>query len=58
MNEFLKKLKERSRRTVKRQYEKGTIVWNNQLLQFTDEEGNIFPVQFRQAFADSASKQG
>lgn len=36
MNDFLKKLKERSRRTVKRQYEKGTIEWNNELLLFTD----------------------
>lgn len=29
MNDFLKTLKERSRRTVKRQYEKGTIHWDN-----------------------------
>jgi hypothetical protein len=28
MNDFLKTLKERSRRTVKRLYEKGTITWD------------------------------
>lgn len=58
MNDFLKKLKERSRRTVKRHYEKGTIEWNNELLIFTDTEGNAFPVQFKQGFGDAASRQG
>jgi len=29
MNEFQKTLKERSRRTIKRLHEKGTIEWDN-----------------------------
>jgi hypothetical protein len=34
MNEYLKTLKERSRRTVKRLYVKGKITWNNDLQVF------------------------
>jgi hypothetical protein len=36
MNAFLKTLKERSRRTVHRQYEKGTIRWDNDQGLFVD----------------------
>lgn len=50
MNEFLKTLKERSRRTVKRLHEKDAITWNNDLQQFVDLEGNVLPVQFRQGY--------
>lgn len=36
MNDFLKTLKERSRRTVKRLYEKGTITWEKEVNNFLD----------------------
>ena len=55
MNEFLKTLKERSRRTVKRLFEKEAITWNNQQQNFVDVEGNILPVQFRQGYGTNKS---
>ena len=50
MNEFLKTLKERSRRTVKRLYEKGTIKWDNENKTFIDEEGQALLLQFRNGY--------
>lgn len=57
MNEFLKTLKERSRRTVKRLYEKGTITWDQEMNNFVDEEGNTLPLQFRQGFGTNVGKE-
>jgi hypothetical protein len=51
----LKTLKERSRRTVKRLYEKGTITWDAELNNFKDEEGNSLPLQFRQGYGGNTS---
>ena len=53
MNEFLKTLKERSRRTVKRLFDKGTISWNNDLQTFQDEEGKAITLHYRQGFGDN-----
>jgi hypothetical protein len=52
MNDFMKTLKERSRRTVKRLYEKGTVSWKIELNNFVDEEGNELTLQFRHGYGD------
>lgn len=54
MNEFVKTLKERSRRTVRRLMEKGTISWNEELNTFVDEEDQPLALQFRNGFANSS----
>jgi len=36
MNEYIKTLRERSRRTVKRLLEKGTASWDNELNTYVD----------------------
>jgi hypothetical protein len=58
MNEFVKTLKERSRRTVKRLFDKGTITWNNDMQTFVDEEGNSLALQFRQGYGTNVSNSG
>lgn len=58
MNDFLKTLKERSRRTVKRQFEKGTIEWSNELNTFVDGDGNTLPLQFKQGFGGHDKEEG
>lgn len=39
MNKYIDSLRERSRRTINRKYEKGTITWNNEQMCFMDEDG-------------------
>lgn len=58
MNDYVKTLKERSRRTVKRLFEKGTIKWSAELNTFVDEEGVAIPLQFRQGYGDKNTLNG
>lgn len=58
MNDYVKTLKERSRRTVKRLFEKGTIKWSPELNTFVDEEGVAMTLQFRQGYGDKSTLNG
>ena len=58
MNDYVKTLKERSRRTVKRLFEKGTIKWKPELNTFVDEEGVAMTLQFRQGYGDKNTLNG
>lgn len=40
MNDYVDSLKERSRRKVRREYDKGIITWDNEHKFFRDMEGN------------------
>ena len=54
MNDFIKSLKERSRRTVKRLFEKGKIHWKNEKGIFVDEEGNALVLKFKGGMDDKS----
>lgn len=54
MNEYIKTLKERSRRTVRRLLEKGTASWDKELGTYVDEEGNPLPLQFRHGYGEGS----
>ena len=53
MNGFMKTLKERSRRTVIRQLEKGTIHWEKEQGTFLDEEDQPIVLHFRNGFMEN-----
>ena len=56
----MKTLQERSRRTVRRNLEKGNISWDTELGYFVDEQGNkVTALHFRKGFTldgDEGSK--
>lgn len=54
MNDFIKSLKERSRRTVKRLYEKGKIEWKDGEGVFVDEEGNPLVLKYKGGMGDKS----
>ena len=53
MTSFMKTLKERSRRTVIRQLEKGKISWDGDQNTFVDEEDKPITLHFRNGFMEN-----
>lgn len=57
MNDFIDSLKERSRRKIKREYEKGIITWDNQNKYFVDKEGQeLVGLKFKAKGLDDLQK--
>lgn len=58
MNDFVDSLKERSRRKVRREYEKGIITWDNEHKLFRDmEENQVVGLKFKSKGLDDLDKE-